>query len=512
MPNAFDYGGRGPSNTRLFVAGVALFMITLVIAALMIAKYKGRLDPMVRVTAELTNVGDGLPAKSDVKFHGVLVGSVSSVIPAGPGRPNIVHIDLKPHYAAAIPDTITARVVPSNVFAVSSVQLVDNTAESATLRAGAVIHEDKTLPTVLFQTTLNKLRQVLAAVGRAPNRDSIGVLTAVGEATQGRGNRLEHAGRDLNDIVTQLNSVIGDDSGPSTLSALITATNGLRTNAPDLFDALARAVKPMQTLAEKRSELTNLVSSGLGALGKVADGFDHQTDRLINITSELTPVMGVLAGNVDGVHGLMTRLVQIQNTFYNEAWNPETNQLLAKIVVSLTPTRTYVRADCPRYGELAGPSCQTAPEIPVAPALTPALGSMGFPLPPGTSENRPNFAPPRGSVLPRDPNVTAPPDQAWPPSTSGPQPSTPPLPAEAPPPTNPPSPPAITSPPVPAPSVQPQAATVIGGNVGPVGSRQEKDQLSLIVGAPATAATELLLGPIARGATVHMAPDPGGGR
>jgi len=59
--------------------------------------------------------------------------------------------------------------------------------------------------------------------------------------------------------------------------------------------------------------------------------------------------------------------------------------------------------------------------------------------------------------------------------------------------------------------VQPQTA-VIGGNVGPVGSGQEKHQLSLITGGTANTATELLLGPLARGATVHVAPDTGGER
>jgi hypothetical protein len=59
--------------------------------------------------------------------------------------------------------------------------------------------------------------------------------------------------------------------------------------------------------------------------------------------------------------------------------------------------------------------------------------------------------------------------------------------------------------------VQPQSA-VIGGTAGPVGSREEKDQLGRIVGGRATAATELLLGPLARGTTVHLAPHPGGER
>ena len=35
--------------------------------------------------------------------------------------------------------------------------------------------------------------------------------------------------------------------------------------------------------------------------------------------------------------------------------------------LSLTPTYTYTRADCPQYGQLKGPSCFTAPLIAVKP-------------------------------------------------------------------------------------------------------------------------------------------------
>lgn len=85
--------------------------------------------------------------------------------PASNGQPNFVHINLKPQYAKSIPSTATARVVPSNVFAVSSVQLVDR-GPGAPIRAGAHIAEDTQLPTVLFQTTVSKLRDVLVATGR----------------------------------------------------------------------------------------------------------------------------------------------------------------------------------------------------------------------------------------------------------------------------------------------------------------------------------------------------------
>jgi virulence factor Mce-like protein len=522
MPNVFDHAGRGPSNTRLFVTGVSFVLAVCVMAALMIAKYQGRLDAIVRVSADLINVGDGLPAKSDVKYRGVLVGFVNGVVPARDGRSNIVHIDLKPTYAVGIPDTVTARVVPSNVFAVSSVQFVETGKATAPLRSGTIIHEDQSLPTVLFQTTLNKLRKVLKAFGREPSADSIGWLTALGEATQGRGDRLEDAGRDLNEIVTQLNAVVGDDASLTTLSAFTAAANALRDASPELFDALAGVVRPMQTLAEKQSALTDLVSGGLGTVGTMGDTFDHHTDRLINITTELTPVVGVLADNADKIHALFSRMGTTFERFQDHAWRSDASLIMAKAVISLTPTRTYVRADCPRYGEVKGPSCDTAPEVPVAPALSSALGSRGLPLPPGVSENRPNLAPPRDSIRGRGDigGVPVPPEQGTPvpptverPLPPGPEPippgaALPPLlPAEIPPP----DPPDASSDPFLPPSVQTQSA-VIAGNVGSVGSRQEKDQLSVIVGGEANAATEFLLGPLVRGATVHLAPDTGGDR
>ncbi|MGB3662461.1 MAG: mammalian cell entry protein, partial [Mycolicibacter algericus] len=47
-----------------------------------------------------------------------------------------------------------------------------------------------------------------------------------------------------------------------------------------------------------------------------------------------------------------------------------------------------------------------------------------------------------------------------------------------------------------------------GGNVGPVGSQTERNQLGLITGQrePASVATQLLLGPVARGTAVSFVP------
>src|SRR5690625_1597971 len=295
----------GTSTARTYLVGIVFLLIATCTVALLIAKSRGVLDPFVRVRAELVNVGDGLPQKSDVKFRGGLVGFVDHVQPAAAGQVNVVKLNIKPHYALGIPATVTARVVPSNVFAVSSVQLVDNGESSRSLSGGDTIHEDQTLPTVLFQTTLHKFRQVLTAIGRDPDAAGVGWLTALGEAASGRGDRLQDAGNDLNEIVNQLNTLVAPQPGPSTISALSAATNSLRDAAPDLLDALDSAVKPMRTLAETRVALHDLLASAAGTVGTLGDGFANQTDRLINITTQLTPVMGTLADHGENIHSIV---------------------------------------------------------------------------------------------------------------------------------------------------------------------------------------------------------------
>ena len=177
------------------------------------------------------NVGDGLPQRSDVKYHGVLVGMVNGVTPAAHGDPNFVEIDLKPEYASSIPASVTARVVPSNVFAVSSVQLVDRGPGPA-IQPGAHIPEDTELPTVLFQTTISKLRDILAATGRGREDKTVGILAAVNAATQNRRAELLTGGAQLNRLIDQLDTIVATEPGPSTVSALIDATEGLQQTAP----------------------------------------------------------------------------------------------------------------------------------------------------------------------------------------------------------------------------------------------------------------------------------------
>lgn len=394
MPNHFELDGRGPSNRTLVVTCLAFLLVCALAAMLLFAKSNGSLDPRVQVTADLPSVGDGLPAKSDVKFRGVLVGMVRSVSPALDGGVNVVHIDLRPEQVANIPDTVTARIVPGNAFAVSTVQLVDNGA-GPPIGAGDVIGPDATLPTQLFQTTLAKVRELVAAVGRPDTDHTLGVLRAISDATAGKGPELTSAAQGLNRIVSEMNTLRTDSSGPPTLQTWSSAISALGSSAPELLDSLQNAVTPMRTLAEQHAALTDLLTGGNHTVGTMRAAMDNHTDTLVDITTHLTPVIGVLAERSAKFPAIAVGLNNVIDKFFGELWTRTGKKVTFtfKLVVSLAPLRLYTRADCPVYAGLRGTSCDTAPET------TPVVDTHGLPDPRA-------YTPPPGVTLP-DPTTPA---------------------------------------------------------------------------------------------------------
>lgn len=456
MPNSFDPNSRGASDSQLSAYGALVMAAITLAAALLMAKSTGQLDNRVRITAELTNVGDGLPARSDVKYRGMLVGTVTGVKPALRGHPNIVEIALRPDAVRGIPANVTARVIPTNVFAISSIELIEH-GPGKPLRDGDMVAEDTGLSTVLFQTTIDKLRRILFASGYDRGDNAVGLLDALANATSGRGQKLATSGAELTRLVDQLNSVVAQDtsaSAPSTLTALGSAAQNLKSSTPALIDALRHAIVPMRTIAETQDRLTTFLSGGLRTLATARTAFDNHTDQLITISTDISPVVGVFADHREAIPKLTNMVKGLSDQIFKDAWDSERQMFNVKAIVALTPTTLYTREDCPRYGDLQGPSCVTAP-VRRAGGVTPDLPPYATPdLPPQLLPNR--YIPPPGM---------APPPESPTPST---------------------------------------APASFGGTVGPVGSTQERDQLGIITGAQATSATQLLLGPVMRGNTVEL--------
>lgn len=515
MSQSYEVDGRGLSARQLFLCGLALLVALALLTVLLMMRSNGRFENYTRIVANMNNVGDGLPENSDVKYHGMIVGTVSGVEPGMNGAPNKVMINLEERHAGAIPKTVTARVIPSNVFAVSAVQLIDNGSGPA-IRSGDQITQDNTLPTVVFQTTISKLRDVLFATGRGREDRTIGVLEAVQVATQNRRPKLLTSGAQLDRLLSELDGIIATDPNDTTVSALINVADGLKSTAPELVDALHQAIEPMKTFVEQKSALDSMISAGLNTLGTTQTALANHSDQMVRITGDLTPVLGSLAQQSNNFVPAFQKLNVVSSKFFDDVWIPEVDTPNMRINLALAPTYTYSRADCPTYGALKGNSCFTAPLIPVRPDLPEVLLPQNY-QPPA------DLAPPSGTVLGPNGNLVAvgPPLINPNPNLADPNPPLPPGFTPAPPvpltanPANvdPPAAPAPAAPAEQPPAEQPPAGSFpaevaapasFGGTVGPVGSAKERVQLSVMTGRPATPATQVLLGPLVRGMTVNV--------
>ncbi|WP_067680133.1 MlaD family protein [Nocardia miyunensis] len=433
MSILFEPDGRGPSPSRLLLSGICFLVVVAAVATAMVAVSRGAFRRTVPITAVMADVGDGLPAKSDVKYLGVRVGLVTGVSPAAESGMNDVHIQLSPQYAGQIPRSVTARVVPSNVFAVPSIQLLYN-GSAAAVTSNARIQQDHSQATVRLQTSLDQLRRILAAVGRDQTDTAVGMLETLAEATSGRGKSLEDAGAQLRQIVIELNKVISVQAAPSTLDALSTSLREVQMAAPELLDTLHHAIGPMLTVARERGQLTDLLTGGAHTFDTVGNALEHNSDRLIFITTHLSPALDVLGDGASHFPQISRSVIGMSGKF-DQTFDQRVQRVTAKVIVQLTPNRQYTRADCPRYGSLAGASCSTAPVTAPAPGQLPNI----------LQPNR--FRPANWAVT----------------------------------------------------------------DIGPVGSAAEQRQIADILGGPPNAAADILFGPLARGTTVAVAPEPSGG-
>ncbi|WP_433600266.1 MCE family protein [Nocardia sp. CA-135953] len=385
-----DPSGRGPTMRQLLVAGVCGLVVFALILGFLMARYQGYFVPKVHVVANLTTTGDGLPSEADVKFRGVLVGAVEDVEVAAKGELQKVRIDLKPEFAGDIPSNVTARVVPSNLFAVTSVELVFNGPADKYLHEGSTIEEDRSQGTIALQDTLTTVRTILTKLDPVQFGRVLGTLS---QALDGSGRM---PGSTIERLDKWLTSV--DESIPNLgvlLDDFSASARALNQSAPELLDVLGSSVKTAQTIADHRTALVALISGTAGTVDTVNGLFARNGDIGKQITAGTGDMFGALAADAnsipDTIASLNNSLRKLSTTFH---WGPQ-RQMVWNAGATLTPYRPYEQADCPRYGNLAGPSCATAPAVSdpgyLPPSMQPrsletAQGLAKLPLPAGFPE------------------------------------------------------------------------------------------------------------------------------
>ncbi|WP_068270953.1 MlaD family protein [Aldersonia kunmingensis] len=357
-----DPSGRGPSGLQLTVAGIGSALVLLSLLFLLGLRYTGAFEEQTEVTALLTSTGDGLPANADVRYRGLIVGSVSKVDIVDKGELQHVDIEVDPHFAESIPNSVTARVVPANIFGVTAVELVDNPAGGPALTDGSTITEDHSEATVLLQSTLTTLRNVLNRV--QPERLGRVLATladALDPAARVPGSTIERLDVWLTSVdasIPDLGELLGDFGA---------ATAGLNESAPELVDVLASSVQSSETIVSRRDRLVEMLASAGGTVDTVNTLFARNPDSGKELVVGLDQVFGSLAADPDALPytaaNLNSALNKLGATF---SWGPS-KQMVWVMDVSFTPFKQYTAADCPHYGDLYGPRCG-GPTVPtVAP-------------------------------------------------------------------------------------------------------------------------------------------------
>ncbi|MFI6042028.1 MCE family protein [Nocardia sp. NPDC051321] len=479
---------------QLLVAGLAGLIVLALVLGFLTLRYQGYFIDKVNVTANLTTTGDGLPSQADVKFRGVLVGAVKQVEVAAKGELQKVQIEVKPEFAKGVPANVTARVVPSNLFAVTSVELVFNGPADQYLHEGSIIEEDRSKGTLALQDTLTTVRNILDRIDPVQFGRVLGTLS---QALDGSGRmpgstveRFDHWLQSVDDAIPNLGVMLGDFSS---------SFHALNESSPELLDVLGTSVQTARTIADRRSELVSLITGTSSTIDTVNDLFARNGDVGKQVTAGTSDMFGALAADPNAITQTILNLSEttrrMDSTF---TWGPQ-HQQRWDAGITLTPYKPYTVADCPRYGELAGPSCATAPAVNELPPLPDNLKPRAL----DSAAGLPPVVPMPG--LPAIPGVTMPdsrPADAAVPSAPRPFAGTP-LEGLFP------MLPGLGQPPAPAPApaqgpVAPAAAPAGTPSASEI-SYQGDAAITALLGRKPTIAEYLLLSSILKGGTMHVA-------
>ncbi|MEZ5213049.1 MULTISPECIES: MCE family protein [unclassified Gordonia (in: high G+C Gram-positive bacteria)] len=356
-----DTGGRDPSVAQYFWRGVAFLAVAAVVFVLLMMRYEGKFDSVTRVTAQMTDVGDGLINGADVRYNGFIVGAVRSVSvvndgDAGPLKD--VSIDLLPAQAKGIPLNTEARTVPANLFGVNSVELIQPANPSSQrLHSGATIKAATDADTIRLQDAQNDLRHLLQAV---PAEDLGMVLGTIADALHGGGATFKTFLPVLDTYFQQINAQFpaGAPSGFANFNAAVT---GISQSAPKLLDTLGKSVIPAMTIAEKQRDLTALLSAGQGLLDQTQSLFAKNGDGGERIVGDLNTMLGATMADPqampEAVHELYVLAGRVLGVFTGTNGKVQLN-----LGISFSPFEMYTRQNCPvynggKYGQLRGPGC-----------------------------------------------------------------------------------------------------------------------------------------------------------
>jgi phospholipid/cholesterol/gamma-HCH transport system substrate-binding protein len=358
---------------------MAFLLVMATLATLAVQVYQEKFTDVVLVTLHADRVGNQLNDSSEVKVRGVVVGDVRSVRGSDDGA--AIELALDPDKVAKIPGDVTALLIPKTLFGERYVQLsIPDSTGAGPIAAGDEIRQDRSRNAIELERVFDDLLPVLKAV--QPQKLAT-TLTAIATALEGRGQRLGDAMvdtaaylEDFNPNVPRLAADLRDLAEVSELYGDI---------APDLLDSLTESTTTLNTVADQRTELTDLYAQVTGSAQDVTIFLRNNKENIIALAADSRAPLEVAARYSPTFPCTLKALADLKPAM-DKVLGAGTDEPGLHIEATVTPPRGKYEpgVDAPAYDATGGPRCYPSGVAPTVGAVAVPAGSTGHPLLPGS--------------------------------------------------------------------------------------------------------------------------------
>ncbi|MEU9926052.1 MCE family protein [Streptomyces anulatus] len=345
-------------TVRRRLAGVTFLLVPAVLVWVSVSVYEKDFTDDATVTVRTGAVGNEMHDNADVKLRGVVIGQVRSIATDGDGARLTLAIDQDK--LEQVPADVTAQMLPTTLFGARFVALVPpRIPTGSTLRAGAVIPQDRSSNAIELEQVLDNVLPLLTAV--QPEKLSA-TLNAVSQALEGRGERLGETLTTLDGHLKKFNPQLPTLNAD--IKELVKVSTLYADAAPDVLDALTDATVTSSTLADQEARLAGLYGTTTAAAQDTTSFLRENKDNLIRLSAAGRPSLELLAEYAESFPCTLRTMAGFVPAM-DKALGKGTDEPGLHVSIKSVPSKgKYVPGkDTPVYSASGGPACYSVPYV-----------------------------------------------------------------------------------------------------------------------------------------------------
>ncbi len=300
-----DPTGRGTKTATLRIRGLVVAVVLATVGAVLYQLGAGTYERTFTLTVLADTIGEGLARGTEVKFHGLPIGTVAALESAGYDKQKMT-VELGPRQAKALTADTKAQFTSSNIFGTAAVELVSG-GEGAPLKPNQTLMIGSGAPAASVAGILRQ-GQTLGRILDSPDVDHIvEVLRRHADLTE----PVTRSGFDFAKILVDAQTV----PFSQTLSVAAGVIDGLNEFIPliglanDLLDGLRFLAEPggPQRVNLIVGEISTLLVDVNAVLARNLPWFLDLINSIFNLAIPSSYLLGSLAPAYDRLSGLLDR-------------------------------------------------------------------------------------------------------------------------------------------------------------------------------------------------------------